>query len=84
MMSEEKEIQQVMAEEKRRGSRRKPLDTVTAQQQARIRAKFLRAIQEYNEADFIVAIAELGHAPGSAEYERLMKLWRERGRPSRP
>jgi hypothetical protein len=76
-MSEEREIQQVMAEEKRRGARRKPLDTAAAEQQARTRAKFLQAIREYNEADFIGAIGELGHAPGSPEYERMMKIWRE-------
>ena len=76
-MSENKEIRQVMEQEKRRGTRRKPLDMVTLAQNARIRAKLLRAMSDYNEAGFIDTIAELGHVPGSPEYERLMKIWRE-------
>jgi len=76
-MSEKKDIRKVMEEEKRRGIRRRPLDTASAEQQARTRAKFLRAIIDYNEEDFIRAIGELGHLPGSPEYERMMGLWRE-------
>ena len=74
-MSEEKHIRKVIEEEKRRGARRRPLDSAALEQQARARALFLKAIRECNQADFIGAIAELGHAPGSPEYERLMKIW---------
>jgi len=43
----------------------------------------LRAIKLRDEALFIEAILDLGHAPGSPEYDEYLKKWRENVRASR-
>ena len=83
-MSEENEIREVIAEERRRGANQKRLETTTAEQRARVRKSMLKAIREADEGSFIEAILDLGHAPGSPDYERMLKLWRENVRTSRP
>jgi hypothetical protein len=75
-MSEEKEIGKVMREDRSRGRTRKPLDKTTTDQRARIKASMLKAIREADESEFMAAILELGHVPGSDGYKKLMQNWR--------
>jgi len=82
-MADRKDIEDVMREEGSRGSRRRKVDTATAERRARIRATMLRAIKLRDEALFIEAILDLGHAPGSPEYDEYLKKWRENVRASR-
>ncbi len=74
-MSDEKDIQDVMHDEIRAARGKPPVHTLSAERQARIRAAMRLAIKECDEASFINAIHDLGHTEGSAEYERMMKLW---------
>jgi hypothetical protein len=82
-MADRKDIEDVRREEGGRGSRRRKVDTTTAEQQARIRTKMLEAIRHRDESLFIEAILDLGHAPGSPEYVECLKKWRENVRASR-
>jgi hypothetical protein len=73
----DQDIEDVMREEGSRGKRRRKVDTTTAEQQARIRTKMLEAIRHGDESLFVEAILDLGHAPGSPEYDEYLKKWRE-------
>jgi hypothetical protein len=82
-MSDEKDIENVRQDELRAARGKPPLHDTTAEQRARVKFAMLRAIRECNEADFELAILDLGHTPGSGEYNRMMGLWRARFGPSR-
>jgi hypothetical protein len=80
-MVDRKDINDVMREEGSRGRRK--VDRTTAEQQSRIRGKMLKAIRLRDESLFVEAILDLGHAPGSPEYDDYLKKWRENVRASR-
>ena len=75
-MSDEKDIRDVMHDEVRAAKGKPPVHSTSAEERARVRAAMLRAIQEFDEASFLSAIADLGHAPGSAEYKKMTLAWR--------
>jgi hypothetical protein len=76
-MSDEKEIRDVRDDELRAAKGKPPRHTREAERQERLRAAMRLAIMECDEASFVNAIHELGHVKGSAEYERMMRLWHE-------
>ncbi len=82
-MADRKDIEDVMREEASRGKRRRKVDITTAEQQARVRTKMLEAIRHRDESLFVEAILDLGHVPGSPEYDEYLKKWRENVRASR-
>ena len=75
-MSDEKDIQDVRADELRAAKGKPPLHSLSAERLDRLRRAMQLAIKERDEVGFINAIYELGHVKGSAEYERMMRLWR--------
>jgi hypothetical protein len=77
-MSDEKDIQDVMHDEMRAARGKPPIHTTSAEQIERIRTAMRKAIKDCNEADFINCVLDLGHAPGSEEYDRMMKVWSQR------
>jgi restriction endonuclease Mrr len=68
-MSDEKEIQEVMQAER--------MQRTSERQKANLRSDMLRAIKECNEETFMYAIDALGHKPGSEEYKKYQKKFRE-------
>jgi hypothetical protein len=74
-MSDEKDIQDVRADELRAAKGKPPLHSLTAERLEKVRRAMQLAIKECDEAGFISAIHDLGHTEDSAEYARMMKLW---------
>ena len=77
VMSEEKnqEIQEVMEQEKRRGTARRPLDAEAKRKQEGLKADFLRAIRARNERAFADLLRKVGYADGSPEFVRAWKTF---------
>ncbi|HEY2544724.1 MAG TPA: hypothetical protein VGI46_01535 [Candidatus Acidoferrum sp.] len=81
MVSDEDDIKDVMHDEIRAGRGKPPVHSTSADQIRRVRAGMLKAIKDCNEQDFVNCVLDLGHAPESEEYKRMMNLWYEsRGR----
>ena len=81
-MSDDQEIEEVRSGESQRG-RKRPVNISEPRRRAILRRKFKEALQSNDEAAFIEAIiGDLGQLPGSAEYEKSLKIWRDfrRGR----
>jgi len=68
-MSDEKEIREVMRAERKHKT--------VKQQEADLKQFMLMAIRNRDEESFLWAVTALGHEPGSAEYEKFRKRWRE-------
>jgi len=77
-MSDEKDIQDVMHDEMRAARGKPPVHTVEADKVGRIKAGMVAAMHGCSEAEFINCVLDLGHAPGSEMYERMMKAWNQR------
>lgn len=81
MTSDEDEIQDVRAEEGRRG--RRPIDFLAQKRRSRILKKFREALQSDDIEKFKEAIIrDLGQQPGTHEYEQSLKIWDEFHGPS--
>jgi len=80
-MSDDKDIQDVMHDELRAARGKPPVHTTQAEKLARVRAVMGVAMREDNEAIFIGCVLDLGHTPGSDEYNRMMTIWNQRPRP---
>jgi hypothetical protein len=80
-MSDDQEIDDIRDEEIQRGKKR-PVNVSELRRRAILRKKFREALQSNDEAAFIEAIvSDLGQLPGTEEYEKSLKIWREfRGR----
>ena len=76
MGSKDEEIHEVRSEEGRRGKR--PIDLQALRRRRILERKFKGALETGNEDAFRNAlIHDLGQLPGSPEYERSMKIWRD-------
>ncbi len=74
-MPEHDDIDEVRAEEERRG--KKPIDLAEKKRKLLLRKKFREAIQSGNEEQFRqMLIDDLGQAPGSPEHEASLKAWK--------
>jgi len=70
------EIRDVMEGEKRRG--RRPRDIAAERRRIALLKKFREALESGDEERFKQAlIGELGQLPGSPEYARSLKIWRD-------
>jgi hypothetical protein len=83
-MTDDQELKDVMAHEKRRG--RRPVDAEYLRLLKEVATEVERAWRENDEASFRRALLRLGLGPGSPKYDRALKRWREhhggRGRES--
>ena len=76
MASDDDDIRDTRDQEERRGKR--PIDIAAQRRKQILLRKFREALQSQSEEAFREAIInELGQMPGSAEYEKSMKIWRE-------
>ncbi len=81
-MEEDRDVQDVMAEESSRG-RRQPKKLMTIERKRRIqRAAAKLAESNCSKEEFMEAIREIGYEEGSKEFDACVKLWNSlRGRP---
>jgi len=69
------ELQQIMAEERGRGSRR-PIKAETLEKQRRLRkAAEMLANMEFEKRDYLSGLRELGLQDGSPEFLEFVKVW---------
>ena len=69
------ELQQVMAEERSRGSRR-PVKAITLERQRQLRkAAEMLANKECEKRDYLSGLRELGLQDGSPEFLEFVKVW---------
>jgi hypothetical protein len=74
-MSDSDDIQEVRAEEQRRGKR--PSDAAALRRRRVLLQKFREALKNNDQAQFEEAIIHgLGQTPGTPEYAESMKAWR--------
>jgi len=74
MASEDDEIQEVRAEDERRGKR--PIDIAARRRRFILERKFKEALESNDVELFKEAIInDLGWIPGAPEYERALKTW---------
>ena len=76
MSPDEKDIRDVMEAEKRRGSRRKPLDAETLSKLRRFRQELREVLESGDERDLMRIIAELDWKEGSTEIDEILKVFR--------
>ncbi len=77
-MEEDRDVQDVMAEESSRG-RRQPKKLMTVERKRRIqRAAAKLADSNCTEDEFLEVIRELGYEQGSKEFDACAKLWNSR------
>ncbi len=76
MPPDDDDIREIRYQEERRGKR--PIDIAAQTRKQILLRKFRVALQSWKEEVFREAIInELGQMPGTAEYEKSMKIWRE-------
>ena len=69
------ELQQVMAEERSRGSRR-PVKAITLERERRVRKAIeMLANRECEKRDYLSGLRELGLQDGSPEFLEFVKAW---------
>ena len=69
------ELQQVMAEERGRGSRR-PVKTETLERERRVRRAIEMLVnRECDKRDYLSGLRELGLQDGSSEFLEFVKVW---------
>ena len=74
-MPEHDDIDEVRAEEERRGKR--PTDIAEKKRKLLLRKKFREAIQSGNEEQFRqMLINDLGQLPGSPAYDASLRAWK--------
>jgi hypothetical protein len=72
----DEDLKDVLAEEGSRG--RRPVDIGERKRRLALRRKFNEIVENGDEEQFLHAIIHvLGQLPGSAEYRRSVKAWRE-------
>ncbi len=82
MCANEEDIADVMAEERSRGKRRRPLDSEARRKRQRLRADIIRVIRSGDERAFLTVLREAGIKEGTSEFAKCVKLFREHsGRP---
>jgi hypothetical protein len=75
-MSKDDEIKEVRIEQERRGKR--PVDIAGSRRRSILRTKFREALECNDEELFKRTIVTvLGQLPGSDEYERSVRIWRQ-------
>jgi hypothetical protein len=72
----EEDIQDVLTEERSRGSRRKHVDSQERRKQSRFRARVLAAIRNRDEAGLINVLREGEIPDGTLEFERILQIFR--------
>ena len=73
----------VMREEMTRG-RRPTIDTAARRRQQRLKAAYRELLRSNpSDAEMRGALSDLGHAPGTPEFESLLKQWRTYERETR-
>ena len=76
-MPDDQEIQNVRKQEEQRGKKH-PADISALRRRKILQKKFKEALESNDEAAFVQAIVnDLGQLPGSPEYEKSLKIWRE-------
>ncbi len=73
--SEEQDIDDVIAEEKSRGSRRRAIDTAEPKKQLRLERDALRAIKSGDLHAYVRMLHEAGMKDGSPEYANALKIF---------
>ncbi len=73
--SEEQDIDDVIAEEKSRGSRRRAIDTAERKKQLRLERDALRAIKSGDLHAYVRMLHEAGMKDGSPEYANALKIF---------
>ena len=75
-MSDAKEIEEVRKKEQRIVN--KPVDIEALRRRALLKQKFKEALASNDETLFVEAIIrDLGQTPGTEEYARSMKIWKD-------
>jgi hypothetical protein len=72
----DKDLEDVMAEEQSRGSRRRPIDTETRRKMQRLREELQRALRVGDEGAFLKALRDAGLREESPEFARALQLFR--------
>jgi hypothetical protein len=73
--SEDQDLQDVIAEEKSRGTRRRPVDTAEKKKQQRLRNDALRALKSGDLHAYVRMLHESGMKDGSPEYANALKVF---------
>jgi hypothetical protein len=73
----ERDIQDVLSEERGRGTRRKHVDSEERRKQARLRSGVLAAIRNRDEARLVSVLREGEILDGTPEFEKILKTFRE-------
>jgi 23S rRNA pseudoU1915 N3-methylase RlmH len=73
----DKDLADVMAEEKSRGRRRRPVDTEARKRTEKRRRQIAKALQEGDERRFLTALRESGMKDESPEFANAVGLFRE-------
>jgi len=71
------DLQDVLAEERSRGSRRKKLDTEEKNRAARLRADILGAYRNNDEVGFKIALLAAGWSEDSPEFAGALRKFRD-------
>lgn len=74
---EDRDLADVMAEEKRRGRKRRPIDTESKRKTERRRNQVAQALREKDERRFLMALRESGVKDESPEFAKAVELFRE-------
>jgi hypothetical protein len=73
--SDDRDLQDVMAEEKSRGTRRRTVDTAERKKQLRLERDALRAIRSGDLHAYVRMLHEAGMKDGSPEYANALKIF---------
>jgi hypothetical protein len=76
-MPEDEDIRQVMEEEKRRGVRRKRLDTEERRKAKKTKLDLARVLASGDERGFMKIMREIGLKDDSSEFLKALKVFRE-------
>ncbi len=76
-MPEDEDIRQVMEEEKRRGVRRKRLDTEERRKAEKTKLDLARVLASGDERGFMKIMREIGLKDDSTEFVKALKAFRE-------
>jgi hypothetical protein len=72
---EDQDLRDVMEEEKSRGTKRRPVDTLERKKKRQLEADALRAIQSGDLRAFVRMLHEAGIKDGTPEYANALKLF---------
>jgi hypothetical protein len=80
MDPEDQDLSDVMEEEKSRGTKRRPIDTLERKKKRQLEADALRAIQSGDLRAFVRMLHEAGIKDGTPEYANALKLFHSSAR----